>query len=189
MTARESHAVRNGVIATVLGGVALAILGELWPPVKTACVWIWLKIQAFASLFGESYSTPGWALFILGILALITVVRGIIGLSVNATPPYTTYVEDGLFGARWRWSWSGESISNLWCFCPTCDSELVYDDSSARHFHAYEEPKTLFICEHCNRNVKGRVNGGDKDYALSAVRRKIRRRIRTDEQSDSGIRD
>jgi rRNA processing protein Krr1/Pno1 len=183
MTTTESHAVRNGVIATVLGGVALAILGELWPPVKIVFVWIWVKIQAFAGLFGESYSVPGWTLSILGLLALITIVRTIIGLLANTAAPHTTYVEDILFGAKWRWSWSDGGISNLWCFCPTCDSELVYDDSSARRFQVYEEPKTLFICEHCNRNVVGRVDGGNKNYALSSVEREIRRRIRTGEHS------
>jgi hypothetical protein len=179
MTNSESHTVRNGVIATVLGGISLAILGELWPPVKTVFMWSWMKVQAFAGLFVEHYSVPGWTLTILGLLALITIVRIVIGLLANPAAPHTSYVEDILFGAKWRWSWSGGGISNLWCFCPACDSELVYDDSSARRFHAYEEPKTLFICEHCNRNVIGRIDGGDKKYALSAVEREIRRRVRT----------
>ncbi len=181
MTNSESHTVRNGVIATVLGSVVLAILGELWPPVKTFFVWLWIKIQAFFGLFGENYSVPGWALTILGLVAFITIVRTIIGLLAKYyAASQNSYVDDMLFGAKWRWSWFGKDILNLWCFCPTCDSELVYDDSSTR-FQAFETPKTLFICEHCNRNVIARVDGGGKNYALSAVEREIRRRIRTGE--------
>lgn len=184
MASGESHSVRNGVIATVVGGVVLATLGEVWPPVKSAIVWLWETILAVAGLFGETYAIPGWALAILGVLALVTIVRAIIGLRSNPASPAPTashrsYVEDILFGAKWRWSWSGGDVSNLWCFCPICDAELVYDDSSAHRFHVRAEPQTLFICEHCNRNVMGRIEGGDKDYALGAVRREIRRRVRT----------
>jgi|WetSurMetagenome_2_1015567.scaffolds.fasta_scaffold53202_2 hypothetical protein len=190
MASGESHAVRNGVITTVVGGVVLAILGEIWSPVKSAIGWVWEKVLAFAGLFGETYAVPGWVLAILGFLALVTVVRAIIGWRSNSAAPiaavsHRTYVEDILFGAKWRWSWSGGDVSNLWCFCPVCDAELVYDDSSAHRFHMREEPQTLFICEHCNRNVMGRIAGGDKEYALGAVRREIRRRVRTGQYSGS----
>lgn len=181
MASRESHAVRNGVIATVVGGVALAILGELWPPVKTVLSWLWEKAQAFAGLFGETYSVPGWALTILGLLALVTAISAVVGLRSNPAAPHVSYIEDILFGAKWRWSWADGDISSLWCFCPVCDAELVYDDSSAHRFHSQEEPQTVFICEHCNRNIMGRVEGGDKEYALGAVRREIRRRVRTEQ--------
>lgn len=50
---------RNGVIATVVGGVALAILGELWRPVKAIVIGVWEKVLAFVGLFGDSYSAPG----------------------------------------------------------------------------------------------------------------------------------
>lgn len=181
MSSSESHAVRNGVIATVLGGVALAILGELWPPVKEAIAWLWDKVQAFAGLFGVSYSIPGWALTIIIFLALVTVIRFIVGLREHSVAPlpHSSYVEDILFGAKWRWSWSGGDISNLWCFCPRCDAELVYDDSTAHNIYSRDEPRTVFICEHCDRNIMGRINGGDKEYALGAVRREIRRKVRT----------
>lgn len=180
MLSGESHSVRNGVIATVVGGIALAILGELWPPVKAVMIWLLEKFLAFVGLFGESYSVPGWALSVLGLLALITVIRAVVELRTNSAPQHAGYVEDILYGVKWRWSWIGEEISNLWCFCPVCDAELVYDDSSARSIYSRDEPRTLFSCEHCNRNVMGRIDGGGKDYALGAVRREIRRKIRTE---------
>jgi hypothetical protein len=184
MASSESNSVRNGVIATVVGGILLAVLGEVWSPVKFAFSWLWEHILVFKRLFGESYAIPGWALAILGLLALVTVVRYFISwrsnsVDSNLSVPEHAYVEDMLFGAKWRWSWSGGDAANLWCFCPACDGELVYDDSSAHQFGLSGPPQTLFICEHCNRNVMGLVKGGDKNYALGAVRREIRRRVRT----------
>lgn len=179
MASIESNAVRNGVIATVVGGIILAFLGEVWPPVKSAFGWIWGQVLVFASLFGGTYSVPGWALAILIFLALVTVVRAVIGLrSSTASTTYQNYVEDILFGAKWRWSWLGGDVANLWCFCPVCDGELVYDDSSAHIFGFNDKPQTVFVCEHCNRKTIGLVEGGDKNYALGAVRREIRRRLR-----------
>lgn len=181
MASGESHSVRNGVVATVVGGIALALLGELWPPVKSVMLWFWERLLAFAGLFGETYSVPGWFLAALGVLALVTVVRAIVGLRSGPVEPYRSYVEDILFGAKWRWSWSGGDVSNLWCFCPDCDGELVYDDSTAHRFAVHGDPETRFICEHCNGSIMGRITGGDKEYALGAVRREIRRKVRTGE--------
>ena len=186
MASAEYHAVRNGVIATVVGGIILTILSEVWPPVRLGIAWLWQQVLAFASFFGKTYAIPGWAFAILSLVALVTVVRAVIAWrSTSAAPtpsaPFRTYVEDILFGAKWRWSWSDEDVANLWCFCPVCDGELVYDDSSAHRNSIRAEPQTVFICEHCNRNVMGRIEGGDKNYALGAVRREIRRRIRTGE--------
>jgi len=185
MPSGESHAVRNGVIATVIGGIALAILGEIWPPVKVAIIWVWERALAFVGLLGESYSVPGWALSVLGLLALVTVIRAVVVLRRSPAGPHNKYVEDILFGVKWRWSWAGGDISSLWCFCPVCDGELVYDDSSAHSIYSREEPRTLFICEHCNRSTMGRVDGGGKDYALGAVRREIHRRVRTGQYAGS----
>ena len=185
MPSSESHSVRNGVITTVVGGIALAILGELWPPVKVGIIWVWERVLSFAGLFGERYSIPGWALTILSLLALVTVIRAVVALRASPVGAYSNYIEDILFGAKWRWSWAGGDISSLWCFCPVCDAELVYDDSSAHSIYSRKEPQTLFICEHCNRRTMGRVEGGGKDYALGAVRREIRRRVRTGQYAGS----
>ena len=181
MPTSDPSPVRTGVIATVVGGTAMAILGELWPPAKQFVMWLWDGIKSFASLFGDTYKTPGWLLLTFGILALITVVRFFVSLVPKFAPAYTKYVEQELYGALWQWNWSGGDISNLWCLCPNCKGELVYDDSSAHSIYRREEPHTDFNCEKCNGRLVARFPGGGKDYALSAVKREIRRRIRTGE--------
>lgn len=185
MPSSDSHAVRNGLVATVLGGIVLAVLGELWPPVKVAISWLWQKAQAFAGMFGETYSVPGWVLTVVCLLALVTVIRAIVSVRAPSSDSHSSYIEDILFGMKWRWYWSGGDISGLWCFCPVCDAELVYDDSSVRNIYSREESRTLFICEHCNRSTMGQINGGDREYSLGAVRREIRRKIRTGQYAAS----
>jgi predicted RNA-binding Zn-ribbon protein involved in translation (DUF1610 family) len=180
MASQESNSVRNGVIGTVLGGVILAVLAEIWPPFMSLLIWLWELLLALIGLLGAPYSVPGWLLLIVGLLATPTVVRFILNFRSPESPPHTRYVEDILYGTRWRWSWRTDSIKNLWCYCPRCDSELVYDDSSCRNLYA-DISKTDFICEHCGHLTVGSIVGGDKSYALSAIEREIRRKIRTNE--------
>ena len=98
-------------------------------------------------------------------------------------PAYRNYTEDMLYGAKWRWSWAGGQILELWCFCPCCDAQLIYRED---RFPA----KTDFICERCppdgsdhlyqsHGRVVATVEGGNRYYAVSAAEREIRRRIRT----------
>ena len=184
MSSAESHSVRNGVIATVVGGVALAALGELWPPAKKAGAWLWEQAAWVLSFFTDAYFVRGWVLALLLVLALVTVVRFLVGLKSQQTPVFASYVEDQLFGAKWRWSWVAGEVSNLWCFCPRCDSELVYDDSSCNSIYSTLS-KTDFLCEHCHRETVSSIAGGNKNYALSAVQREIRRKVRTNEYASS----
>jgi hypothetical protein len=181
MSNQESHSVRNGVIATVIGSITMAALGEMWPPAKKAGIWLWDKISWLASLFVDMYYLQGWLLALLLLLSLVTVIRFLVSLKGQKVPAFPSYVEDQLFGAKWRWSWIAGEVSNLWAFCPRCDSELVYDDSSCNSLYYDTPAKTDFICEHCHRDTVASVPGGNKSYAISVVQREIRRRIRTNE--------
>ena len=88
------------------------------------------------------------------------------------------YIEDVIYDLKWRWSWVDNQITNLWCFCPKCDAELVYDDSVC--FNPALNHFTDFNCENCRKRV-GRVPGGNKDFTLGKISREIDRRIRTGE--------
>jgi hypothetical protein len=180
MTNQESNPVRNGVIASVLAGVILAIMAKIWPPVMKFFIWVWEHIVSFVKLFTEKYSIPGWTILLLLLLALPTVVRFCLSFRKSEDPSYIHYVEDIFYGVKWRWTWIAGGISNLWCFCLRCESELVYDDSSGRRIYESSN-QTNFICEHCGHVVVGSIAGGDKDYALSVVQREIRRKVRTGE--------
>ena len=187
---KHPHPVRNGIIVTVVGGLILSaflwlrgFLLEAMSQAWKGVIWVWSGLVS-------DYSVPGWTLLLVGIFALIALV-GLAALfwvfRFQNEPAHRNYTEDMLYGAKWRWSWDGNEISNLSCFCPVCDSQLVYSES-------FE--KTIFICERCSPNradlpygsqsrVVATVQGGGKNYAVSAAAREILRRIRTGERATS----
>lgn len=99
---------------------------------------------------------------------------------ITSKPEHFTYTEDLVYGAKWRWKWTKDEIANIECYCPECDSLLVYDDSSC-HTKYTEVVKTDFICENCKSQIVTSIYGGNKKYAINAVKREIQRRIRTEE--------
>ena len=182
MANKHPHPVRNGIIATVVGGIILSAIPPLRSFFLELMSWAWSGVIGVWTALISSYSVPGWALLIIGLFALAGFVRLLVVLWPQNEPAWN-YTEDMLYGATWRWSWNSNGISNLWCFCPSCDAQLVYHEDCTR---------TLFICERCPPDGEDRyyrsqgrvvaiVEGGDRHYAVGAVEREILRRIRTGE--------
>lgn len=186
---------RNGIIATVVGGLILAAIMSLIPQLRAffvdAALWLWRGVTWVWAALISDYSMPVWVFLIIGLFALVGLALLCVILWSRIKPEieseYQKYTEDTLYGAKWRWSWNGNEISNLWCFCPICDAQLVYSEG-------YTETK--FICERCSRDradchyrsggrVIATVEGGDRYYAVSAAKREILRRIRTGENVTS----
>lgn len=183
MEQKDCHTIRNGVIATVIGGIVLS----LWEPYRKliirSALWAWDAAKALAGWFSTTHEVYGWVIILLVILAAPTVVLMFCHLLKKAEPGYEDlYKSDRLFGAQWHWSYSGGAIKNLWCLCPSCQNELVYSEFVPNPYdftHDGMEPKTEFLCERCGTprsSLKGR-----KDYALGTVEREIRRKIRNGE--------
>ena len=119
-------------------------------------------------------------LLIISVLALITIIKILLLFTKSTKAEYTKYVEDSIYNAKWRWKWTKDEIINIECYCPKCDSLLVYDDSSC-HTKYTELVKTDFICENCKSQIVTSIHGGNKKYAINAIKREIQRRIRTEE--------
>ena len=189
MANKHLHPVRNGIIATVVGGLILSAIPQLRSFFLESMSWVWSGIIGVWAALIASYSVPGWALLIIGLFALAGLAVGLAWLSVvlrpQNEPAYRNYTEDMIDGAKWRWLWNGNKISNLRCFCPNCDAELIpverWDQMS-------------FICERCPSQEydfrypspsSGRVittMNGDRYDAVSSAKREILRRIRTGER-------
>ena len=119
-------------------------------------------------------------LLIISVLAFITIIKILLLFTNNKKAEYTKYVEDSIYNAKWRWKWTKDEIINIECYCPKCDSLLVYDDSSC-HTKYTELVKTDFICENCKSQIVTSIHGGNKKYAMNTIKREIQRRIRTEE--------
>lgn len=183
MLNKQLHPVRNGIIATVVGGLILSFIPQFRGFLVETMSWTWAGAAWVWTALLSHYSMPGWAFLIIGLCAFVGLARLCVVFLPKKKPAYLNYTEDMLDGAKWRWSWTDGKISSLWCFCPNCDAQLIY---SERY-----DGKTDFICERCSpgdleryTQPHGRIITtvkGAKDYAVQAIEREILRRIRTGE--------
>jgi hypothetical protein len=180
MSENSFKSVRNGVIASVVAGIILLVVPMLRGYVLSFISWIWSVLIWCWELLVASYSLPGWAWLIIAVFTLVGLVNIYLAIKGKSEQPeFKLYVEDSIHGVKWRWSWVGNQISNIWCYCPSCDATLVYDDSSCSNYLS-DIKKTDFICENCGHSIVASIAGGNKNYAISAIRREIDRRIRKD---------
>ena len=96
-------------------------------------------------------------------------------------PAYKQFKEAILYDVLWKWQWKGQSIIGLWCYCPDCGGDLVCDDENCKTTSNLNEKTTFFICNGCGGHEKGRIKGGDRRYAITVVRRELRRRVSSGE--------
>lgn len=180
MSENSFKSIRNGAIASVIAGVILLAIPVLRGYVVSFLSWLWSGVVWCWDALVTSYSLPGWVWLLIFILAFVGLVNIYLSLKGESEEPeFKSYIEDLIHGAKWRWNWVGNQVSNVWCFCPRCDATLVYDDSSCHRFS--DTNKTDFICENCGHSVVASITGGNKDYATGAIRREIDRRVRTGE--------
>lgn len=174
--------IRNSVIATVIASALLWLipsarsgLSAAWNHSQDAAGWAWRWLLA-------AHPTSGWLLLLLGGLgtvgAVFICVRIVQRFEGETEPEFTSYLEDHIYGATWRWQWMGNRVKALHGFCPTCDAQLVYSEQGG-YLDSRNETATVFICERCDRKAVARVVGGGLDYARGAVMREIERRVRT----------
>ncbi len=169
------------VIASLILGIGiLFFIPQTHDYVVDSFLQIWFGIIWTYEALLTSYTVPLWVLIIISVLALTTIIRFLINLQSNTKPEHLSYKEDFIYGANWRWKWTKNEIVNVECYCPKCDSVLVYDESSC-HTRYTDVAKTDFICENCNSQLVTTIHGGNKKYAINAIKREIERRIRTEE--------
>jgi hypothetical protein len=184
MSQPESHPIRNGVIGTVVGGLILAALSYIWAPLRSLFLFLWSAALAGWHVLVSTHPVPGWLflLMVCGTLAFV-VSRGLAAArNASDATPQVSEASDTMFGAIWHWSWAGGQIHNLWSSCPVCQAELVR--LNERDSYLMSEQHAKFFCEHC-REVRVDIPGGGHQYALSAVEREIRRRLRVSRESAS----
>src|SRR5712692_5525983 len=54
----DKHPIRNGVIASVVAGIILAALGQVWPPARKFLGWLWASLSTRITL-------PLWSLLLI----------------------------------------------------------------------------------------------------------------------------
>jgi hypothetical protein len=185
MSQPESHPVRSGVIGTVIGGLILAALGYVWAPARALFGWLCGFLATTWAAVVAAYPVPGWLLILFGVLTISLLIRMISSFArgVSPAPLHLAYTEDEIFGARWHWAWKDNRITQLWSSCPKCQGELVY--LNERDSFLLSAPQAKYFCEHCQKILVA-IPGGGHDFAISAVEREIRRRLRISENQSNG---
>lgn len=88
-------------------------------------------------------------------------------------PKYKKFKSMELYNVIWRWRWKNKEIFGLACYCPVCKKELDYDDEYAKTAKNMQDKITFFICQKCGGVEKGRIKGGDREYAKKILKRQI----------------
>jgi hypothetical protein len=172
------------VIATVVSTLILAALALVLKFVPG--VW-YISVEAFSWVLNAKFLTPVWILFPLIISAgiLILVVLKNIHFETDKNNEgvldWRNYVSDNFFGMKWRWSWSNGSLVNLWSFCLSDDTTLVFRE------HYFDPTPSMilggrgviFHCETCGREF-GPFTEDEKSLSNKA-KRQIDRKLRTNE--------
>ena len=179
--------IKKGVTITVVGGVILWALTDPGGYGIRGVTWVASLFVKAWHLLGSTFRIPGWVLLLLGLLAPIPVLRFLKSLFASV-PKHLEYTEDRLFGALWRWTWGPGGIRSLSCFCPSCQTRLVYRTIDRSPWDAVSRTETEFICEHCGESTVATIQG-EREYALGVVKREIERRINTNEYESNKLGD
>ena len=167
--AEVKHPVRNGIII----GVSVMAIGYGATLIPGFWHWVAGTIASFWVYTWGTVTVGRWLLFLLSVGCVPVVIALFRWLARFRGPSYKDYREDKFFGVVWRWHYSFGEPAGLWCYCPHCDTALVYTD-------AYQPNRVWFTCELCGQR-QHEVTGGDKDYALSRIYRQIDRKLRNKE--------
>jgi len=183
MKEKESHQVRNGIIATVVGGVILSFWSTLKDAVIKVFTWLWDMLIGAWNYLWSAHNVYGWIILALVFLSIPTIISGINRVKKKKELGYAElYREDNLFGAKWQWNYSNGNITNLEGICPQCQCELVYIEYIPKRFRFEDEgksPKTELKCDRCDI-IRASFKSA-RLYALGTVEREIERKIRTHE--------
>ena len=174
-------------IATAIGGLFVSMILIPTGFYREVASWLWGGASWVWGTLVSSHPIPGWGILVLVLLGLSGLI--IIGMAVivilrrkkrqPTQHPLATYTEDLVDGVRWSWTWLGGTINNLWCYCPTCDAQLV---TKSDYF------ETRFICERCPASGQSGMSGklgrvvtrvdSSQPYLVDAAGREIMRRVR-----------
>lgn len=169
---------------TIASGLAVAIIGGLVVAILTgkatifssyllrAVLWAWEQILWIGATLAAKYLTSGWVLLVMGLLALVGLLACLrLILEKWGQPPFKNYTEDRIEGLVWRWQWDIDKQAetfktvNLTCFCPKCDTRLVWNGL-----------EQYLLCEQCPRGyLEGLVS---LERFKGKVNREIERRVR-----------
>ena len=176
----NSDSIRGKIVVGVIVAISVAaIMG--------AIQWVWPKflhgliglLNQLGVWLGSTSLFPNWAVYSLAIIAVCAAIDWATRFMPRNIRHFTEYIKDVFDGIPWRWSYINNTPSNLKCYCPECDTELVskdvYKDGGLLPYIA----NVHFGCEKCDEKIF--THTGNKKSLLEKISREIDRVIRTNE--------
>ncbi len=130
------------------------------------------------SLIAQEYNVPEYLVIFFPMVLLLMTIFLVIVIIKIFEPKYKQYKQDMFHNMFWKWRYKGDSIIDLWCYCPSCKSMLLVDDENCSATSNLGDKITFFICHECGEHEIGRIKGGDRTYALKILKREILAKIR-----------
>ena len=163
-----------GTLATVLGGIVLALIPITRNFVGGLFNLAGKLLQTLWDFLISEITLPWAVIAILLLLALPTILNFVRRLMPKSGElQLSNYKEDNLFSIVWRWRvlYDDDYIAP---FCPSCNTRLIYkrDDTYTSH-------KRIFYCETCSRDIV--TIEGDYDSIVKKVWRQIERKVNNGE--------
>ena len=145
---------RQGIAATIattfLGGLGVATVTSLGSMLGTShwTEWATEIMQNAWNFAVTSYPTPGWVMLLMCGLSLSTLIFAFSCIRSRSLGQATIAQADGL---TWRWKWTGSQMTDLWCYCPRCDLELVapYENQYISVIAGEAYTDNRIVCERC----------------------------------------
>jgi len=85
------------------------------------------------------------------------------------------YTEDTFYNIKWTWNWNKDNITNLHCYCPDCNEEIYYDDTTSNF--TLKVSKLDFICDKCEKVVGSIANENKKFNSSTIINKEIERQV------------
>ena len=161
----------TAVLLPLLVGVAVEVF------TSTEVLKATLKgLTAMWGFFAKPVALPLGAVLLLPIVAVAATVALIVFLQHRSSAPYTSYTSDLVFGLVWHWDWSGDKMTNMRIFCPSCSYRLIFEEKDPLPYPY--TPDTKVECHHCGYEQHWNE---PRAKLLDKAVREIERRIRTGE--------
>ena len=170
MSKSKSSSIFVSLLAVVIAA------GGLWAIFYVPGLLPWLNnsYQIALDHLVEIHTIPNWAFYLLLLCVLYVAVSLCVLMVKPRQPKVTSYRQDNFLDIIWRWSYQRKMPVDPWCFCPDCNTELIYNYTGSR-----ENQETELFCETCN--IAKLRHDGDTTYLINRVLRLIERKIRTGE--------
>ena len=176
MTKKPKRLLTVAIIGSAFGGLIVIATVKAARPILD---WGGRAVSTLWRSLSVPITLPFWLAGVLGAIAISALALWFLVLrETRRVPTYKNYKRDYLLNVVWRWDWERSGVVSPWCFCPVCDTVLVYA-SGWGYEHNDQKWVTKLFCETCS--TRRGQHDGDRNDLVNRALRQIDRKLRSGE--------